>query len=133
MRLWHYKIIPYLPDKQLKAQWRELNAIFVNEPKHILINYVYEYRKQDLYTYSQLVIEEMKNRGFNRSLYNFNFYFKNAGFLSDYYEHPFKEHHNNRYLLQCFYNLQEKYDRGQEGFTKEQYDKLEEFIKNEIH
>ena len=46
MRLWHYKLIPFLPDNQLKAQWRELNAIFLNEPKHILINYVYEYRKQ---------------------------------------------------------------------------------------
>ena len=42
---------------------------------------------------------------------------------------PFKYHHNDRYLLQCFYNLQEKYDRGQKDFDKETYLKLENFIR----
>ena len=42
---------------------------------------------------------------------------------------PFPNHHNNRYLLQCFYNLQEKYDRGQKDFTPEIMDKLLNFIK----
>ena len=27
MRLWHYKLIPYLPKKQLVSQWRECIAI----------------------------------------------------------------------------------------------------------
>lgn len=46
---------------------------------------------------------------------------------------PFPKHHTDRYLLQCFYNLQEKYDRGQKDFDKDIYDRLEEFVKNEIH
>ena len=27
MRIWHYKLLPYLPDKQFKGQLRELVAI----------------------------------------------------------------------------------------------------------
>ena len=62
MRLWHYKIIPYLPNSQLIAQWRELNCIF-NAGKerinHILINYVYEYDKRHLFAYTQMVLAEI--------------------------------------------------------------------------
>ena len=50
MRLWHYKLIPFLPNSQLIAQWRELNSIFKKQDKHILINYVYEYPKEDFET-----------------------------------------------------------------------------------
>ena len=45
MRLWHIDLIPYLPDLQLIAQWRELNSIFKKQDKHILINYIYNYDK----------------------------------------------------------------------------------------
>lgn len=143
MRLWHYKLIPFLPDSQLLAQWRELNSIFKKQDKHILINYVYEYPKHHLFGYTRLVINEMLFRGFKiQSLDNYNSYFKDViekydkRYNSDYDRFTtgfFWDHHNNRYLLQCFYNLQEKYDRGQKDFSKEQYLKLEEFIKNEIH
>ena len=40
----------------------------------------------------------------------------------------YRNHHNDRYLLQCFYNLQEKYDRGQQDFSKECYEKLQDFV-----
>lgn len=43
----------------------------------------------------------------------------------------FKEH-DRRYLLQCFYNLQEKYDRGQKDFTSENYKKIGGFYKKGI-
>ena len=36
----------------------------------------------------------------------------------------FPNWHNERYLKQCFYNLQEKYDCG--SITKSEYDKLKE-------
>ena len=65
MRLWHYKLIPYLPNSQLIAQWRELNTIFVKQPNHILINYVYDYPKCHLFEYTQLVLQEMEKRGFD--------------------------------------------------------------------
>ena len=43
MRLWHYKLLPYLPKSQLIAQWRELNSIYKKQDRHILINYIYDY------------------------------------------------------------------------------------------
>ena len=134
MRLWHYELIPYLPKSQLLAQWRELNSIFKKQDKHILINYVYEYPKLDFYCYTKIVIDEMKKRGYkigDKSKENANNYFKDVEFLYGVYGFngiPFKNHHNYRYLLQCFYNLQEKYDRGQNDFSEEIYCKLEGFV-----
>lgn len=139
MRLWHYKLIPYLPKSQLLAQWRELNGIFKKQDNHILINYVYEYDIRHLKKYTQMILQEMSKRNIKINSYDnfityclrkeFDFVMESAdlGEIS----YPFSDHHNDRYLLQCFYNLQEKYDRGQKDFTKENYKKLEEFIKNE--
>ena len=133
MRLWHYKLIKFLPDAQLIAQWRELNSIFKKQDNHILINYVYEYPKKDLLVYSGQVIDEMTNRGFHiRSFKNYSDYFSECETLLvdvDLNGQPFKNHHNNRYLFQCFYNLQEKYDRGQKDFNKDRYFKLLEFCR----
>lgn len=135
MRLWHYKLIPFLPKSQLLAQWRELNSIYKKQDKHILINYVYEYPMEDLLAYSLLVISEMTERGINiGNTENFDSYFsgvyvKNIPNLESFI--PFKNHHNNRYLLQCFYNLQEKYDRGQKDFRYGLYLDLEDFVKNQ--
>ena len=124
MRLWHYDLIKFLPKSQLLAQWRELNSIFKKQDKHILINYVYDYPKEDLYIYSGLVIGEMTARGYKiRSVDNYNNYFKDINEPKEYYN-PFKNHHNDRYLTQCFFNLQEKYDRGQKDFDKKTYKEL---------
>lgn len=132
MRLWHYKLIEHLPKSQLLAQWRELNSIYKKQDKHILINYIYSYPKEDLFIYSGLVIGEMYFRGFKiKSFENYNKYFKNITKPKDFYI-PFENHHTDRYLLQCFYNLQEKYDCGQKDFTEQQYKDLEKFIGKEI-
>lgn len=133
MRLWHYKLIPYLPKSQLLAQWRELNSIFKKRDKHILINYVYEYQNIDLYVYSCIIIEEMQKRNYKIKTFENMKNFFDIKINLDYFKgyKPFKNHHTDRYLLQCFYNLQEKYDRGQKDFSKEQYDKLFDFV-NEL-
>lgn len=133
MRLWHYKFIPYLPNSQLwlLAQWRELNSIYVKQDNHILINYIYEYPKYDLLVYSNLVIAEMEKRNFKINTSNYENYFEKGDVccLFDKVDFkPFKNHHTDRYLLQCFFNLQEKYDRGQKDFSKELYKNLENFI-----
>ena len=141
MRLWHYELIKYLPDSQLLAQWRELNAIFragIDRINHILINYVkeYEHPKDELYAYGSLVIDEIRTRGLisNISYKNWNEFFSGDLFLPAYQLRddkryvPFKKHHTERYLLQCFYNLQEKYDRGQKDFSLARYAALEEFV-----
>ena len=132
MRLWHYKLLPYLPKSQLLAQWRELNCIFKNENKHILINYIYKYDKSNLYTYTSLVIREMKARGYMvYSRDNINEYFKTDEDkkLKD---NLFKNNHTNRYLLQCFINLQEKHFAGQLDFSSDIYIKLYNFVNEEL-
>lgn len=133
MRLWHYKLIPYLPKSQLLAQWRELNSIYKKQDKHILINYVYEYPKENLLYYSVLVINEMTNRKIKIKINNFSKYFDDKDFRKSVKfndgDNPFPQHHNFRYFVQCFYNLQEKYDRGQKDFSKEEYFKLKKLFK----
>ncbi len=134
MRLWHYKLIPYLPKSQLLAQWRELNSIIKNQNDHILINYVYDYPINDLYNYTALVVEEMMHRGFKVNTKVADDYFITFRPKELYHliKHPFKKHHNDRYLLQCFYNLQEKYDRGQKDFSDEEYKRIEKIIERKI-
>ena len=128
MRLWHYKLLGYLPKSQLIAQWRELNSIYKKQDNHILINYVYEYDKERLMLYSDMVIRELSFRGARvKSLDNYNEYFKDTFYsfkTKSRFENPFINHHNDRYLLQCFMNLQEKYDRGQADFDELTYTKL---------
>ena len=131
MRLWHYKLIPYLPNSQLTAQWRELNSIYKNQPNHILINYVYKHEKRYLLEYSYLVMDELLKRGIKiKSLVNWYAYFDIPVDISFNLHYP---EHNNKYLVQCFYNLQEKYDRGQKDFSEECYLKLEQFIKSKLN
>ena len=137
MRLWHYKLLPYLPKSQLLAQWRELNSIFKKQDKHILINYVYEYDKYDINYYSCLVIEEMNKRGCkvsDKALSNYKEYFKNTPhylYTKDFI--PFKRHHTKQYLLQNFMNLEEKYFCGQKDFDREIYLKLWNFVNDELN
>lgn len=130
MRLWHYALIPCLPRSQLLAQWRELNSIFVNQPNHILINYVYN-DKVALYNYSKRVIDEMIKRDYKisqKSWDNFYQYFIKHIYYMD--THMFKEH-NDEYLEICYWNLREKYIRGQKDFTEEQMKGIGNILKGE--
>ena len=136
MRLWHYLLIPYLPNSQLIAQWRELHSIFKKEDRHILINYVYEYPKENLGKYTALVIEEMLKRGFKpseKSMKQVETYFSSCDNKTKSLEkNPFPRDHTSHYMRQCFYNLQEKYDRGQKDFDMDTYINLFEFVKDRI-
>ena len=135
MRLWHKSLIPVLPRKQLLSQWRECCCIAKNisvngTPNHILVNKVLEYPMTHFYTYGFAVAAEMKYRGYKCDLERFTHYFTypyetNIIALGD----IFRPWHNDRYLKQCYYNLQEKYDRGQKDFSKELFEKLTDYIK----
>ena len=151
MRLWHYEMLPYIPKSQLIAQWRELNSIFKNKPKHILINYVYEYEDDNLRIYMLMVAKEMIKRGIkinSRSTNNVFDYFpeykENPNLLLQHIndiewvqsvtgiDNPFPKHHTIRYLKQCYYNLQEKYDRGQKDFYDYHYEYLSKFYVDKL-
>ena len=125
MRLWHRDLISYLPRSQLLAQWRELNLIFKREPRHILINYIYtdEYKdKVDLFLYAEQVINEMKRRHYKVNTNYFDIYFQNVRKPSN--VKPFAQYQSDEYLLICYYNLKEKFIRGQKDFSQAEFDAL---------
>lgn len=129
MRLWHKDLIEVLPRQQLLGQWRELNSIFKLQNRHILINFVYDYDFGHLLGYTNMVVAEMENRGYKINLENATKYFdplirETQGFKIPFYENLFEEKMNERYLKQCLYNLQEKYDCG--GITQEEWRKIED-------
>ena len=124
MRLWHHEMIDLLPKSQLLAQWRELNSVFAKEDRHILINYIYEYPKEHLFAYTTLVLEEMQSRGFNiRTVDKMDRYFADID-RQPFTEDPFPLHHNDEYFEICYFNLKEKFLRGQKDFDKERFEKL---------
>lgn len=132
MRLWHIDLIPYLPKSQLVAQWRELNSIYKKQDNHILINYVYNYGKEYLLYYSNRVLFEMGRRGINiKSLGNYFNYFSDILYSRTTITYRFAEH-NDEYLLCNYYNLLEKYRRGQKDFSEEEFERLTYFVKNQL-
>lgn len=134
MRLWHKSLIPYLPRQQLLAQWRECCAIAKSiaekgTPNHILVNKIMEYPTIHFLIYSTEVVNEIERRAYKvskRSQTNFqkNYdRFKNqeiSGLI-------FYGWHNDRYLKQCLYNLQEKYDCG--GISEREWLPIEDVFK----
>lgn len=145
MRLWHYKLIPVLPRQQLLGQWRECCAIaklIVTDktPNHALVNKVTLYPAWMFMSYIFMVQSEMERRGFHiypPSLFSINDntmlaeeegYFADDDLYSynDFAFDPFPEWHNDRYLLQCYFNLEEKYDCG--GMTEDEWQKIETFV-----
>lgn len=137
MRLWHTRLIRVLCKNQLSGQWRELNSIYKLQNRHILINFVYDYPKSELYDYSIIVLSEMKKRNYRINLTNMCNYFQIFDEIIKedienydkgiYKCDPYKEKMNERYFKQCYYNLQEKYDCG--GISEEEWEKIEnEFI-----
>lgn len=131
MRLWHKDLIPYLPKQQLIAQWRECCAIASNiankgSPNHLLVNKIMEYPSVHFLIYSLTVMNEIEKRGYKvsgKSKINFqNNYDKFNDSESGNY--IFYNWHNERYLKQCLYNLQEKYDCG--GITEKEWKMIED-------
>ena len=127
MRLWHKALINVLPKQQLLSQWRECCCIARNiavngTPNHLLVNKVLEYNLSEFYSYSILVSNEMLNRGYKVDRDRFEKYCCSDIFTS----HPFEGWHNDRYLWQCYFNLQEKYDCG--GISEEEWQKIERFV-----
>lgn len=66
MRLWHEKLLPYLPRAQLLGQHRECCALrgLSWGKKHAVVDYVFTYPMEYLYVYHLRVMAEMHKRGY---------------------------------------------------------------------
>ena len=130
MRLWHYQLIPYLPRQQLLSQWRECVCIAKSihdkgTPNHILVNKIIDYPISEFNDYCNIVLVEMVKRGYNVSESSINKLEDYVGFGVDsdkQYSHPFRSWHTLRYLNQCLFNLEEKWDCG--GVTDKEWKRL---------
>lgn len=102
-------------------------------PNMILVNSICVYDLAHFAAYKELVRKEMKRRGYCCSLstnYAFEYNLEECGgydrtlceYLVNNPSELFKGWHNDRYFLQCFYNLQEKYDCG--GITEQEWCKV---------
>ena len=119
MRLWHIDLIPYLPRKQLISQWRELCAIVSclhnDNLNHSLVSKIQNYDYNQFYSYTMKVIRQIYKRGYKVSSNAFNKFINHLTFIKPDYtltNDIYKEWHNDVYLRQCLYNLEEKYSCG---------------------
>ena len=122
-----------LPRQQLCSQLRECVAIAKDiyekgTTNHILINPIMDYNLNHFRLYCNLVIKEMEKRGYKVSdktkdkLNKYINYYKEMMIMptskrmlilcENGYKPLFDYWHTDRYLIQCLYNLEEKYDRG---------------------
>ena len=133
MRLWHKDLIPALPDKQLLGQWRECCSIAANikrlgTPNHILVNKVMGYKLSHFYKYCLYITDEMYIRNMKISDASKEKILAitdqdirmGSEFIT--YDELFAGWHDDRYLKQCFYNLQEKFDCG--GISIVEWEKI---------
>ena len=130
MRLWHYKLLPYLPEAQFKGQLRELVAIMHDwrdkgKTNHILINRVMEYPRADLYSYFLEYAVEYRKRNDDR-LPKCAEEFRAFKDCSYYLAPPFEGWHDKAYLRVCMANLYEKhvYGRGKSRITDAEWKTL---------
>ena len=131
MRLWHKDLLGVLPRQQLLGQWRECCCIAKNivengTPNHILVNKIMDYPIEHFYLYATYVRDVMEQRGYK---YDWNKFIKWINITDPERKHisstkVFEGWHNERYLKQCYYNLQEKYDCG--GISEEEWRKIKE-------
>lgn len=118
MRIWDYRLLPYLPDAQFKGQLRELVAIMHDwrdkgKTNHLLINRVMDYPKSELTEYF-LEYEDCYRERCGKTLDKHYKEFK-AFASSEHYKaghHIYAGWHDREYLRVCMANLYEKYFFG---------------------
>lgn len=139
MRLWHYKLIPYLDKQRLVAQLRECVAISKSiyekgTPNHILVNKIMDYDLSEFRMYCNMVIYEIVcNRGYKVSESTINKLENYIDFNIDSQvinNKIFKNWHNEMYLKICIYNLYEKYLCG--GVNQKEWNIIENKFKEYI-
>lgn len=132
MRIWHYELLPYLPDLQFKGQLRELVAIMHDwkskgTTNHILINEVMNYPKEDLSTYFHhymwIYYDRYGKMISAKTIEDFKGF---APFWEDVTEPIYEDWHCTDYLRVCMANLYEKHEfaKGKSRITDEEWQRL---------
>ena len=131
MRIWHYKLIPYLPDAQFKGQLRELTAIMRDwrdkgTTNHLLINRVMLYPKAELTLYFTLYYWEYTRRYGKQPQNIFMEFLEFPQETNKATGQIFEGWHDNGYLRVCMANLFEKYHygRGSSRITEDEWQRL---------
>ena len=132
MRLWSYQILDVLPDKFIIAEWRECIAIKrqweKGTLKHRLVSYIMDYDKNYFLHYTLRVVTELKIR---KIKYQEKYWTEIRDFCVKYgtpITSLYYPEHNDRYLKQCLYNLEEKFDR--KIITEEEWKKIHDKFKD---
>lgn len=115
MRLWDYRLIEFLPRQMLISQWRECIAIKrqwdKGTLKHRLVSYVLNYDRSYFWRYVEKVRDELCDRQIR---FQDKYWKEIMDFCNQYNKEIYNTYteHNNRYLRECLYNLEEKAIRG---------------------
>ena len=79
--------------------------------------------------YTDKVLNEMRRRGYQiKAFEKMEAYFAKTTKPKIPYK-PFPRHHNDEYLEICYFNLKEKFLRGQKDYDEELFQKLHSFYK----
>jgi uncharacterized protein (TIGR02328 family) len=131
MRLWHYKLLPYLPELQFKGQLRELVAILHDlkskgKTNHLLINRIMEYPKEEFFGYFLTYATEYKKRYLYYPKIAIRDEFLEYGQGCNIKPYDFEGWHNKEYLRVCMANLYEKhhFGIGKSRITDEEWQRL---------
>lgn len=127
MRLWHQSLIKYLPRQQLLGQHRECCALRGKGwgRNHSVVNYVFTHSPAYLVAYHYLVMNEMKERGYNPNEKWYEVEYRGStlgeetfwcdpamllGLLHSAENHNYiiYPEHNDEYLQECIENLKGK-------------------------
>ena len=129
MRLWHYKLLEYLPDAQFKGQFREMIAIVRDwkekgKTNHLLINRVMDYPRNDFVRY-YLLYDNANHKRYGKWLHHewLNLFLHFSNVEGERSNGLFEGWHNKDYLRVCMANLYEKYmfGKGKSKITEEEW------------
>ena len=127
MRLWHQSLISKLPRQQLLGQHRECCALRGKGwgRNHSTVNYVFTHSSAHLVAYHYLVMNEMKERGYNPNEIWYEIDYRGSvlgeqplwcnraamlDFLDgvEYHNYIIYPEHDDKYLQECIENLKGK-------------------------
>lgn len=125
MRLWHQKLIPYLPRQQLLGLHRECCALRGAgwSRKHATVDYVFTHLPERLVAYHWLVMDEMERRGYHPdpAWDKGSYRGKKLGHQENWVDEDIADmwhnlpegkmiyaEHNTAYLIECIENLKDK-------------------------